>query len=75
MLTFHDVIILIKWVVNKNKNKWYYNIFLEKGWYKDKWMIVYYKHYIMIELTFLKELLLIIQVHQKSVIFVNIVIS
>ena len=31
ILTFHDVIILIKSVVSKNKNKCYYNIFLEKG--------------------------------------------
>ena len=36
ILTFHNVIILIKSVVNKNKNKYYYNIFLEKGLYKDK---------------------------------------
>ena len=36
MLTFHNVIILIKSVVNKNENKYYYNIFLEKGSYKDK---------------------------------------
>ena len=43
MLTFHNVIILTKWVVNKNKNKYYYNIFLQKGWYKDKWMFVYLK--------------------------------
>ena len=27
---------LIKSVVHKNKNKYYYNIFLEKGSYKDK---------------------------------------
>ena len=27
---------LIKSVVNKNKNHYYYNIFLEKGLYKDK---------------------------------------
>ena len=32
----HDVIILIKSLVNKNKNKYYYNIFLEKDSYKDK---------------------------------------
>ena len=31
ILTFHDVIILIKSVVSKNKSKCYYNIFLEKG--------------------------------------------
>ena len=29
-------------VVNKNKNKCYYNIFLEKGSYKDKCMFLYY---------------------------------
>ena len=61
MLTFHNVIILIKSVVNKNENKYYYNIFFEKSSYKDKWMFVYYKCYIMIELTFLKELILIKQ--------------
>ena len=45
-----------------------YNIFLEKGSYKDKsnanvtrWMFVYYKCYISIELTFLRELMLIKQ--------------
>ena len=32
--TFHNVIILIKSVDNKNENS-YYNIFLEKGSYKD----------------------------------------
>ena len=36
ILTFHKVIILIKSVVNKNKNNYYYNIFLEKGSHKDK---------------------------------------
>ena len=30
-LTFDNVIILIKLVVNKNKNNYYYNIFIEKG--------------------------------------------
>ena len=35
MLTFHNVIILIKSVVNKNKNDCYYNIFLEKCLYKE----------------------------------------
>ena len=37
-----------------------------------KRMFVYYKCYISIELTFLKELMLIKQVHQESVIFVTI---
>ena len=36
ILTFHNVVVLIKSVVNKNKYKYYYNIFLEKGSYKDK---------------------------------------
>ena len=36
ILTFHNVIILIKSVVNKNKNQYYHNIFLEKVSYKDK---------------------------------------
>ena len=36
ILTFHNVIKLIKSVVNKNKNNCYNNIFLEKGSYKDK---------------------------------------
>ena len=31
ILTFHNVIILIKSIVNKNKNNYCYNIFLEKG--------------------------------------------
>ena len=35
-LTFHNVVILIKSVVNKNKNEYYYNIFFEKGSHKDK---------------------------------------
>ena len=35
IVTLH-VIILNKSVVNKNENKYYYNIFLEKGSYKDK---------------------------------------
>ena len=31
ILTFYNAIILIKSVVNKNKNKYYYNIFVEKS--------------------------------------------
>ena len=38
-------------------------------------MFVYYKYYIWIELTFLKELMLIKQVHQESVTFATIGIS
>ena len=40
-----------------------------------KWMFVYYNCYILTELTFLKELMLKKQVHQKSVIIVIISIS
>ena len=36
ILTFRNMIILIKSVLNKNRNEYYYNIFLEKGSYKDK---------------------------------------
>ena len=36
ILIFHNVIILIKSVVNKNKNEHCYNKFLEKGSCKDK---------------------------------------
>ena len=36
ILTFHKVVILIKSVVNKNKNNYYINVFLEKGFYDDK---------------------------------------
>ena len=42
ILTFHNVIILIKSVVNRNKNEYYYNIYLEKGSYKDKSDIEYF---------------------------------
>ena len=35
IMTFHNVIILIKSVVNKNKNDYFCNIFLEKGSYKE----------------------------------------
>ena len=35
-------------------------------------MFVYCKYYISIEFTFLEEMMLIKQVHQKSVIFVTI---
>ena len=40
-LTFHNVIRLIKSIVNKNKNSVYHNIFLEKGSYEDKPNIFY----------------------------------
>ena len=40
-----------------------------------KWMFVYHKCCISVELMFLNELMLIKQVHQKSVILVTIGIS
>ena len=40
-----------------------------------KWMFLYYKYYVSIESTFLKEFMLIKLVYQKSVIFATIVIS
>ena len=36
ILTFHNVIILIKSVVNENKYHYYCDIFLGKGSYNDK---------------------------------------
>ena len=33
-MTFYNVIILIKSVFNKDKNNYYYNIFLGKAWYE-----------------------------------------
>ena len=41
VLSFHNVIILIKSVVNKNIN-YYYNILLEKGLYKGKYNTEYF---------------------------------
>ena len=38
-LTFHNVIILIKSVVNKNENSYCYNVFLEKG-SSVKWSVL-----------------------------------
>ena len=36
VLTFHNVMIFIKSVFNRKKNEYLYNIFSEKGLYKDK---------------------------------------
>ena len=36
ILTLHNVIILIKSVVNMNKNEYHYNTLLQKGSYKKK---------------------------------------
>ena len=60
--------ILIKSVWNKDKNSYYYNIFLEKVLFEfpKKCLCIRYKCYIMIQLTYLKELILKKQVHQKE---------
>ena len=36
ILTFHNILIPIKPVGNKNENNYYYNIFLETGSYENK---------------------------------------
>ena len=64
-LTFRNAIIFINVIVNKDKNihkriNPIHNIF--------KLIFVYYKCYILIELTFLKELILLRQANQKSAI-------
>ena len=73
-MTFHNVVILIKSVFDKDRNNYYYNIFLEKASNElpKNSFCIKYKCYIMIELTFLKELILTKQVHQKTVIFFTI---
>ena len=43
ILTFHNVIILIKSAVNKNKSEYYYSMFLEKGSCKDKSKTSYFQ--------------------------------
>ena len=42
-MTFHNVIILLRSVVNKYESNYYYNIFLEKGLYKDKFTTWFFK--------------------------------
>ena len=72
ILIFYNAIILIKSIVNELKIN-YYTIFSENGLFKDKsnteyfkWVFVHYKCYILRELTFLKELMLIKQVRGNS---------
>ena len=43
MSIFHNVIIPIKLVVKKNKDNYYYNVFLEKGLYEDKFNSEYFQ--------------------------------
>ena len=42
ILTCHNAIICIKSVVDKNKDNYYYNVFLEKGLYKVKFCTQYF---------------------------------
>ena len=72
--SFHNARILINSVWNKYKNNCYCNIFLEKASNElpKKYFYIKYRCFIIIELTFLKELILIKQVDQKSLIFVTI---
>ena len=67
-IEIHIVTIVIRAAFHEN-NKHYSQVVLDECLHKMK------KCYIMIELTFLKELKLIKQVHQKSLMFVTIGIS
>ena len=58
-MTFRNIIRLIKWVFIKDKNNYYYNIFLEKALNKLPKKHLKYKCYIMSEFKFLKKLMLI----------------
>ena len=62
------IAIVIRAVFLEN-NKYYSQVFLDECLYKI------WKCYIMIELTFLMELILVKQAHQKGVMFVTIGIS
>ena len=69
-MILHNAIILIKSVLNEDKNEYYFNIYLEESLYKDKSnaeyflnMFVYYKYYVSTELRFLKKLISIKQLH------------
>ena len=70
-MTFCDVIILINWDFIGDINNFYYNIFLKKGSYEShkKLFCIKYKQDIIIELTLLKDLMLIRQANQKSDIY------
>ena len=61
------MIIVVRAVFHENK-KYYHQVSLDVCLYK-LWMVL--KWYIMIKLTFLKELILIKQMHQKNAIFVT----
>ena len=71
MIEISSMIIVVRAVFHEN-NKYYRQVFLEECLYK---LQTIKKCYIMIELTFLKELMLVKRVHRKSVMFVTIGIS
>ena len=71
--------IFLKSILNKNKNEYYYNIFSEKGLYKDKSNTEYfYMNVCILQMLYFdgidvsEGIDLIKQVYQKSVIFVTI---
>ena len=70
ILTFNNVIMLIKSVVNKNKNGYYHNIFLEKGLDENKYNTYFLK--INVCIYYKCCLMLIKQAIQKSAIFSTI---
>ena len=63
------IVAIVVWAIFHGNNKYYPQVTLYECLYKI------WKWYVMIELKFLKELMLIKQVHQKSVMFVTIGIS
>ena len=62
------MVIVVRAIFYEN-NKYYPQVFLDECLYEN------YKFYIMIELLFLKELMLIKQLHQKSAMLVTMCIS
>ena len=73
-MAFDNVVMLSDSVFNKYENNYYYDIFLEKtsNELPKISFCVKYKYYIMIELTFLRKLILTRQPNQKSAIFTTI---
>ena len=63
------IVTIVVWAIFHGNNKYYPQVTLYECPYKV------WKWYVMIELKFLKELMLIKQVHQKSVMLVTIGIS
>ena len=68
----YDIVIVIRSVFNDN-NKYYPQILLDKFFYKLTEYILF-KCYILIKMMFMKVLMLMRQVHLKSLLFVIIFI-